>query len=90
MNQLRIDVDRPTKNAFLVEARQRANELFEKNGRQPITVDDIRPLIQIPEFIDGRIMGKVFNRKDWEPVGYVKSERPENHGRPICKFTRKW
>jgi len=64
------------KSQFLAEAR-----LFLHNlpvGTE-ITVDEVRRNVTIPDGIDPRIMGRVFNIHGWESRGYQLSNREECH-----------
>ena len=80
-------VHEESKSAFLAEARTLARELLQT--RDTITVDDIRERLEIPEGMDKRVMGAVFNHKHFEGTGdYVKSRRADCHHRPVQKFRR--
>lgn len=88
--QMAMDLHEIHRRELLVEARERASEIFERNGKKPITIEDVRRLITIPEYINPVFLGAVFNKKDWTPVGFVSATRSEAHGRPIRTFTRNW
>ncbi len=53
-----------------------------------MTVDDVRAVVPIPDGIDGRVMGAVFNQEGWQADGYANSKRRECHGRPIRVFLK--
>jgi hypothetical protein len=54
-----------------------------------ITVDDVRALVPPPAHVDPRVMGAIFRTSDWEPIGYVRSDRRTCHNRPIAQFKLK-
>jgi hypothetical protein len=67
-------------------ARQTAERLARQNGQ--ITSDDIWDVCPPPVGADPRVMGAVFADKTiWQRVGYVKSARKINHGRPVTAWT---
>lgn len=72
---------------FLKYARWMAKQLAEKRG--VITIDDVREVVSLPEGIDGRAFGAVFNTPEWETVGFTRSKNKLNHGRPISQFRLK-
>jgi len=76
-----FEIHRPE---FLEEARQVAKDLA--SGGNLVTVDDVRVHCPPPDNVDPRVMGAVFNSKEWEPVNYIRSTRSTCHKRPICQF----
>lgn len=72
---------------WLAQARTIALQLG-KSGA-PITVNDVRKVAPpLPDSVDGRVYGAIFNTPDWECIGYVKSTRRVSHGRPVAQFRR--
>lgn len=69
---------------WLAKARRIAHWLG-KDGRI-VTCDDVRKLRPIPKEIDGRVMGAVFKKSDWEKVGYTQTAVKTSHARPIAQF----
>lgn len=53
-----------------------------------LTVDDVRKAVGVPNNIDGRVMGCVFPRGEWEPGPFRNSNRQTCHKRPIRVFRR--
>lgn len=76
-----------TREEWLAEARGAARQLAQRNTE--ITIDDVRAVCPPPDSVDGRVMGGVFTRKEWECIGYKRSERKTCHGRPIGIFALK-
>jgi hypothetical protein len=89
-----------------ISTEQEAMDLFEQHraewlaearallGSKPegtrMTVNDVRAVCPPPPDVDGRVMGSVFKKPDWVPVGYVKSSRRECHNRPIALFEKRY
>ena len=71
---------------WLAEARATAAFYADLHGS--VTVDDVRALCPIPEGIDGRVMGAVFNTKEWKAGPFINSRRRACHRRPIRVFER--
>lgn len=70
-------------------AKARGAALLLGSGGRTVTVDDVRRVCPPPKEIDGRVMGVIFNRSDWEPAGFVNSGRRTCHNRPIRLFRRR-
>jgi hypothetical protein len=87
MTQTHFELFETHRPGYLTKARTIARELLQV--RDFVTIDDIRELCPPPTGIDPRVMGAVFNRADFEGVGYIQSQRKECHKRPIQKFTLK-
>ena len=51
-----------------------------------VCADDTHRRCPIPEGLDPRVMGAVFQIKELVPDGYVPTKRPEAHARPIRRF----
>lgn len=62
---------------YLEHAREVAREL----GRSMavVTIDDVSEAAPTPEHLDGRILGAVFTKPDWEAVGYTRTRKPTAH-----------
>jgi hypothetical protein len=82
-----LDILEATRSEFLFKARSIAMEVVKKKG--VVSTDDIRMELDIPKGVDGRVMGAVFNTKEWVGVGYKKSEIKSSHRRPIVIFKLK-
>lgn len=76
-------------NAELVEKLRKAAKELSARMPEGITSDDILEVCEIPTSVDRRIMGAVFNKIEWEHVGWVPTRRREAHGRPIRRWRRK-
>jgi len=76
-------------NAELVEKLRKAAKELAARMPDGITSDDIFDIVDIPTNVDRRIMGAVFNKAEWEHVGWQASRRRINHGRPIRRWRRK-
>lgn len=79
-----LDLFELTRPEFLEEARQIARDLA--LGGKLVTIDDVRVQCPPPDNVDPRVMGAVFNTKEWEASGYIRSTRSTCHKRPICQF----
>lgn len=73
---------------WLSRARVLAKQLYDTDG-EPVSVDDIRSRLPLPDGVDTRVMGVVFKGGDWALVDYVKSKRKESHYRPVARFAPK-
>ncbi len=71
---------------FLSSARLMADMIYKSKGS--VTTDDIRHSIDIPETINKKVLGCVFNTKEWVLVGYTKSKVKTSHGRTIGIFKK--
>jgi hypothetical protein len=74
-----------TRKAYLDLARAAAIRIA-KEGNGTCTVIDVRSAVPPPDHVDGRVMGAVFNTKQWKNIGYEKSPRRTSHNRPIARF----
>lgn len=70
--------------SFLERARAAARRIALVQGE--LTVDDIRKVCPPPADVDPRVMGAVLKSSEFEAIGYRRSERRINHGRPIAIF----
>lgn len=71
---------------WLSDARVKALWLAETGD---VTTDDIWKVCPPPASVDGRLVSKVFDRAEWEIVGYRHSERGRNNARQIAVWRRK-
>ena len=69
---------------WLAQARAEAEIIGRAAGT--CTADKIHEVCPIPDGIDGRVMGAVFLKRDWEPGEFVLSTRKACHKRPIRVF----
>lgn len=74
---------------YLANARNVAKEIA-VNGNGTCTVNQVREVLPPPDGIDGRVMGAIFNKSDWQNMGYVSSDRGVCHKRPIALFRYKF
>ena len=81
--QQTLDLYRPERLEWLVEAQALAKRLAFKNGE--VCADDIHELLPIPGNINRRVMGGVFNGLRFRR--FKKSRRKINHNRHIGVFT---
>lgn len=73
-----------SRSEWLGKARAAAVSLA-RDGRA-ITVNDVRPVAPtLPDDVDPRVWGAVFNTPDWEFVRYVPSLRRTSHNRPVAQ-----
>lgn len=55
--------------------------------RKPLSVNDVRPVLaEIGYTGDPRILGAVFTKADWRPVGWVTVAGGKAHARPVRTF----
>jgi hypothetical protein len=74
---------------YLAKARNVAKEIA-VSGDGTCTVNQVRAVLPPPDVIDGRVMGAIFNKSDWQNMGYVSSDRGICHKRPIALFKYKF
>lgn len=72
---------------WLAKARSIARGLA--RGGRTVTVDDVRAVMEPPAGADPRVMGALFRGDEWEPAGWVQSNRCTCHRRPIREFRLK-
>lgn len=72
---------------FVSLCRNVATSIYKINGQ--VTIDDVRQRVELPEGVDGRVFGAVFNSKEWEKVGYTTTKIKTSHRRPIGIFKLK-
>jgi hypothetical protein len=82
-----LDKFEETRTEFLRQCRIIAYEVFRNNGR--VTIDDVRGRVEIPNEVDGRVFGAVFNSKEWQRIGYESTKVKSSHRRPIGVFVLK-
>ena len=70
---------------WLASARAEAIRIY-KNKQAPISIDEVRMACPPPEGADPRVMGGVFNLKQWRKTGYRNSWRRACHNRPVALF----
>lgn len=85
--QQAFDLFETKRSEFLSLCRWVAKRIVKKQGF--VTTDDVRKQVTIPEGVDGRVMGAVFNASDWEKVGYTQTKIKTSHSRPIAVFAYK-
>lgn len=86
--QLALDLFEANRAEFLEECRRVAKQLASESINGEVTIDDVREIVTLPEGIDGRVFGAVFN-KEWVRVGYTQTKRASSHRRPIAVFKLK-
>ena len=74
---------------WLANARWIAKRVAQNRLSRQCTVDDVHEQVKLPYGVDGRVYGAIFHLEEWEHVGYAKSKRKINHGRPISVFRLK-
>lgn len=80
-----MDLFEETRTEYLVRARKAAFDLW-REKLKPLTIDDVREVCPPPANFDPRVMGAVFNKTYWVPVGFTTSNRRVAHGRAIRQF----
>lgn len=73
---------------WLSRARALAKQIYDAGGA-PVSVDDIRARLPVPDGVDTRVMGVVFKGGGWTLFDYVPSKRKESHYRPVARFVPK-
>lgn len=73
----------PTKEQWLERARDLARQIAEEQGE--VDADAIHDRMSIPQGIDRRVMGAVFD--GMRHIGFKRSKRSECHHRVISRFT---
>jgi hypothetical protein len=76
-----------TRSEYLERARAAAEELAKKT--RTVTIDDVRAVCPPPAGIDPRVLGSVFMKSRWVPVGFAQSARATCHARHVRVFVRK-
>ena len=79
-----LDLFEKTRIEFLDLCRWVAVKIARQKGN--VTVDDVRAEVKLPLNIDGRVLGAVFNKRDFEKVGYTQTRIKTSHSRPIGVF----
>jgi len=79
--QQAFDLFEQKRKEFLDFCRWIAIREYKKKGN--ITIDDVREQVKLPEGVNGKVFGAVFD-KDWEIVTYVKTTRQTSHGRRVA------
>ncbi|MBP0492200.1 hypothetical protein [Roseomonas indoligenes] len=69
---------------WLAQARAHARLLG--LGGRTVTINDVRAKCPPPEDVDPRVMGAVFQAKDWELLRHERSSRKTCHSRPVGVF----
>lgn len=66
--------------------RARAYAIGHARLHGSVTADDVRKALPLPEGIDGRVMGAIFNTQALKKIGYTQTKVATSHGRPIAVF----
>lgn len=73
---------------YLAAARA-AIQTFASDGRI-VTINDVIAVgPPLPDGVDPRVRGAVFERGVWDRLGYGPSDRKISHGRPLQRFRLK-
>lgn len=72
---------------WVEQARTVAAEIAKANNH--VTADDVWKACPPPEGVDGRLLAKVFTKRDWELVGRTPSARGRNQARQIAVWKRR-
>ena len=83
--QKAFDFDKERRETWLMQARDLAYRIALADGE--VTADDLHKHLPIPDGVDRRIVGSVFN--GMQCIRYQKSKRKQCHFRPIGVFTIK-
>jgi hypothetical protein len=83
--QAALDLFEKTRLEFLQNCRWIAIRIAKEHGGY-VNIDDVREQVTTPENVDPRVYGAVFNRADFEKVGYLQTTRKTSHARPIANF----
>lgn len=83
--QQAFDLFEKTRQEFLQNCRWIAIRVAKEHGGY-VNIDQVREQVTTPENVDPRVYGAVFNRKDFEKVGYLQTTRKTSHARPIANF----
>lgn len=87
--QQSFDLFEKYRKEFLTHLRWIAVRKAKETLDGVITIDDVREDVVTPQGVDPRVYGAVFNKEDWEKVGYTQTTRQTSHGRPIAMFRYK-
>jgi hypothetical protein len=83
-----VDLFEEHRAEYLAAARA-AILAFARDGRI-VTVNDVIEFgPPLPDGVDPRVRGAVFQRDVWERLGYGPSDRRLSHGRPVQRFRLK-
>ena len=78
------DLHEKHRKELLEEARSIGREICLEKGE--VSIEDVRPLLTIPDHIDKRVLGSVFRGPDWEFVRYQTGTRASCHNRAVAVF----
>lgn len=87
MVQQQLGFYQQVKKEYLDSARWTARKLLNKQSY--VTTDDIWAVCPPPKVLNPKIMGSIFQDRDFESIGFTYTRRPSSHGRPIRKFRMK-
>lgn len=66
---------------FLDYARWVAKRLYFQKGN--VSTDDLWPICGLPDDVNSKVYGAIFNTTDWEMVAMKKTNRKTSNGRRI-------
>ena len=78
-----LELLKKTRREFLAKCRQTAFDVCRQKGE--VTIDDVRKVNPLPEGMDGRVYGAVFD-SNFTLVGYTRTKRRTSHNRNIGIF----
>jgi hypothetical protein len=76
-----------TRKEFLEECREVARKVCERKGYA--SIDDVREMVKTPKGVSPKIYGAVFNTKEWQPIGYTRTQRSSSHGRIVGVYEQR-
>jgi hypothetical protein len=83
-----VDLFERCRAEYLKAARASIIQLA-RDGRVVTINDVIKFGPKLPEGVDPRVRGAVFQRDVWDRLGYGPSDRRVSHGRPLQRFRLK-
>lgn len=79
-----MDLFERTRKEFLGHCRWVAKRIYQQKGN--VCIDDVREQVQLPDGVNGKVFGAVFNSAEWERVGYTQTKIKTSHSRTIGVF----
>lgn len=70
---------------FLAQCRDIAERIARIKGE--VSINDIREHLKLPAHIHPSVLGGVFNRKKFQPIGYTQATHKQAHARVVRVYT---
>lgn len=73
-------------HVYYINVARALAEFLYADREEPVTIEDVRDNLELPDGMGYQVLGSVFRRPEWVRVGYKDSRARSNGRRPIACF----